>query len=144
MYQQICQFLIDGWRSLGVDLHYGSATKEYIHNPNCFATATSADLLTATGEKAIGSAQLRRGKAILQQGSLRLSTDPDLFTQVFAQSSPCNLLELIPAKKERAIANIIEALTHAASLCLKIKLIEQSLSKTEWQDIVTNSALLTY
>ena len=144
VYQQLCQFLIVGWRSLGVELEYGKSTKEYVRHQNCFATATSADLITATGKKVIGSAQLRRGKAILQHGSMMLSTSPDLFTQVFAQSSPCNLLELIPGSQEQSIARIIEALTQAASLCFKIKLIEQPLSKSEWQDIVTNSALLTY
>ncbi len=59
VYRQICQFLIAGWRSLGVQLDYGTATKEYKDNHNCFATATGADLITATGDKAIGSAQLR-------------------------------------------------------------------------------------
>ena len=144
VYQQLCQFLIAGWRSLGVDLHYGKSTKEYINNQNCFATATSADLITATGKKAIGSAQLRRGKAVLQHGSMMLSTSPELFAQVFAQSSPCNLLDLIPVPADRSIARIILALTQAASLYFKIKLVEQPLSKSEWQDIVTNSALLTY
>ncbi|VXD16053.1 Biotin/lipoate A/B protein ligase (fragment) [Planktothrix serta PCC 8927] len=42
-YQILCQFLIAGWRSLGYELHYGTAGRGYIHNPNCFATATSAD-----------------------------------------------------------------------------------------------------
>jgi lipoate---protein ligase len=51
VYQQICQFLIDGWRSLGVDLCYGTAGKGYIHNPNCFGTATSADLVCIDGYK---------------------------------------------------------------------------------------------
>ncbi len=144
VYQQICQFLIEGWRSLGVELHYGNATKEYIHNPNCFATATNADLITVTGEKAIGSAQLRRGKAILQHGSMMLSTSKDLFTEVFAQSAPGNLLDLIRVPEDRAIANIIDSLTQAASNCFNIEFHEQPLSKIEWQDIVTNSVLLTY
>ena len=45
MYEKICEFLIQGWRSLGVELHYGTEGRGYIHNPNCFATATSADLV---------------------------------------------------------------------------------------------------
>ena len=144
VYQHICQFLIEGWRSLGVDLHYGDATKEYIHDPNCFATATNADLITVTGEKAIGSAQLRRGKAILQHGSMMLSTCKDLFTQVFAQPAPGNLLDLITVSEDRAIATIVTALTQAASNCFQIKLEEQPLSKREWQDIVTNSILKSF
>ena len=37
VYRQICQFLITGWRSLGVNLEYGTATKEYIQQQNCSA-----------------------------------------------------------------------------------------------------------
>jgi lipoate-protein ligase A len=85
-YQAICEFLIQGWRSLGVDLHYGSAGRGYIHNPNCFGTATGADLVLADGSKLIGSAQLRRGTAILQHGSMRLEPDTKLFTQVFGET----------------------------------------------------------
>ncbi|MCU0527421.1 MAG: lipoate--protein ligase family protein [Elainella sp. Prado103] len=83
VYEQICQFLIAGWRSLGVELHFGAAGRGYIHNPNCFGTATAADLVTAKGMKFIGSAQLRRGPAILQHGSMRLNADLALFQQVF-------------------------------------------------------------
>ncbi|MEM7595436.1 MAG: lipoate--protein ligase family protein, partial [Cyanobacteria bacterium P01_A01_bin.83] len=39
VYRQICQFLIDGWRSLGINLNYGTATKEYAQHSNCFTTA---------------------------------------------------------------------------------------------------------
>lgn len=144
VYQQICQFLIEGWRSLGVELHYGNATKEYINNPNCFATATHADLITAIGEKAIGSAQLRRGRFILQHGSMMLSTRKDLFTEIFAADAPSNLLDLITAPEDRRLATIVTALTQAARNCFQVELAEQPLSKIEWQDIVTNSVLLTY
>ncbi|MGB3204024.1 MAG: biotin/lipoate A/B protein ligase family protein, partial [Crinalium sp.] len=83
VYEQICEFLIQGWKELGLELHYGSAGRGYIHNPNCFGTATGADLVLADGSKFIGSAQLRRGNAILQHGSMRLTQDTTLFSQVF-------------------------------------------------------------
>ena len=51
VYKQICEFLIVGWRSLGVDLDYGTATKEYIRDRNCFATATGSDLVNSSGKK---------------------------------------------------------------------------------------------
>lgn len=138
VYRHICQFLIEGWHSLGVELHYGDANREYRQNPNCFATATNADLITEAGVKAIGSAQLRRGKAILQHGSMMLSTSKDLYTQVFAESAPGNLLDLIKLEENRAIAQITKSLTEAASNCFDIQFQERSLSKIEWQDIVTN------
>ncbi len=86
-YQKICEFLIQGWRSLGVELQYGTAGRGYIHNPNCFGTATSADLVLTDGSKLIGSAQLRRGKTILQHGSIRLQPDAKLFAEVFGAES---------------------------------------------------------
>ncbi|MBE9169049.1 lipoate--protein ligase family protein [Pleurocapsales cyanobacterium LEGE 06147] len=144
VYKQICQFLIDGWRSLGVELYYGTAAREYIDNPNCFATATSADLVTATGEKAIGSAQLRRGKAILQHGSMMLSTDRALFEQLFAQPAPANLQQLFPHKNNNLIPTLVETLSEAARACFKIELQQRSLSGAEWQDIFTRSPLLAY
>lgn len=143
VYKQICQFLITGWRSLGVDLDYGKATKEYIQHQNCFATATGSDLITAKGNKVIGSAQLRRGKTVLQHGSMILNTDQDLYQQVFGTDLKQNLLEVILPKKNPSTSysdryptgKIIKSLTQAASAIFKIDLVEQPLSTKEWQDI---------
>lgn len=135
-YQTICDFLIRGWRSLGVELHYGEAGRGYIHNPNCFGTATGADLVTSEGSKLIGSAQLRRGQAILQHGSIRLSPDPALFRQVFATE----LLPLaLPSPILQSEETIIDALTAAAATCFKIELMPQPLTEFEWQEISRQS-----
>ena len=133
-YQHICQFLIEGWREMGWDLHYGEAGRNYIHNPNCFGTATGADLVTSDGCKLIGSAQLRRGDAILQHGSMRLQPDFDLFSQVFEE-------ELIPLKLPLSgvgndlIETVVEVLSAAACRCFEIDLNVQPLSEQEWLEI---------
>ncbi|MFM9268457.1 biotin/lipoate A/B protein ligase family protein [Tychonema sp. BBK16] len=133
-YQDICQFLIEGWRQMGLDLHYGEAGRNYIHNPNCFGTATGADLVTTDGYKLIGSAQLRRGDAILQHGSMRLQPDFDLFYQVFGE-------QLIPLKLplsgdgNELIETVVEALSAAACRCFEIELNVQPLSDEEWLEI---------
>lgn len=133
-YHTICQFLIEGWRAIGVDLHYGEAGRGYIHNPNCFGTATGADLVTVDGCKLIGSAQLRRGDAILQHGSMRLQPDVSLFYQVFGE-------ELIHVKLplseggDDLIVTVIDALSAAACRCFAIDLEVRPLSDEEWQDI---------
>ncbi|MEG3909540.1 biotin/lipoate A/B protein ligase family protein [Microcoleus sp. w1-18aA5] len=133
-YQTICEFLIEGWRAMGLDLQYGEAGRGYIHNPNCFGTATGADLVTADGCKLIGSAQLRRGDAILQHGSMRLQPDVCLFSQVFEE-------ELIPVQLplseggDNLIATVIDVLSATACRCLEIDLKVQPLSDQEWQDI---------
>ena len=152
VYKQICQFLVTGWRSLGVNLEYGTATKEYIQQQNCFATATGSDLITTAGNKVIGSAQLRRGKTVLQHGSAILNTDPNLYQKVFNTPLPQTLLEVISPAKVRSLgqcdcnltAKIINSLLEAATAIFKIDLVEQSLSTQEWQDIANDFSLLRY
>lgn len=133
VYQKICEFLIQGWRSLGIELQYGTAGRGYIHNPNCFGTATGADLILPDGTKLIGSAQLRRGGAILQHGSIRLQPNAELFTQVFGTESfsPVQLPQNLDIEK------IIAALIAAAEDCFGMELKVQPLSESEWEGILT-------
>jgi lipoate---protein ligase len=144
VYKQICQFLLTGWRSLGIELDYGKATKEYIQDHNCFATATGSDLVTITGNKVIGSAQLRRGKAILQHGSMILNTDANLYQQVFGIPLEQNLLTNIKQGKNYSQSQIIQNLTQAAITTFKIDIVKQSLSTKEWQDIASEFSFLRY
>ena len=142
VYKQICQFLILGWRSLGIELDYGTATKEYIQQQNCFATATGSDLVTLQGNKVIGSAQLRRRKTVLQHGSMILDTDREMYRQVFATDLEQNLSNILNYKdrstaydRDDRTAKIINSLLTAASTIFKIDLVEQPFSTAEWQDI---------
>ena len=144
VYKYLCQFLIDGWRSLGVNLDYGDARAEYADHHNCFATATSADLITEDGKKAIGSAQLRRRKAILQHGSMSLKDNSDLFIKIFNEPAPQNLLTIVPSLENRNISTIVEALKLAAEDWFKINLVLQPLSQAEWQDILNKSVSARY
>ncbi len=138
VYHKICEFLIQGWRSLGVELHYGSAGRGYIHNPSCFSTATGADLVLADGTKLIGSAQHRRGGAILQHGSIRLEPDAELFTQVFG-AELFNPIQLpLVERGEALIQMVIEALVAAAGDCFGIQSALQPLSPVEWEAILAS------
>jgi len=132
VYQKICEFLIQGWRSLGVELHYGTSGRGYIHNPNCFGTATGADLVLPDGSKLIGSAQLRRGGAILQHGSIRLQPDAQLFAEVFGTES----FTPVQLPQNLGIEKIIAALIAAANDCFNIQLVVQPLSQDEWETII--------
>jgi lipoate-protein ligase A len=141
IYKTLCQFLVQGWRSLGVDLDYGHVGQGYIHNPSCFGTATVADLVLANGYKLIGSAQLRRGHAILQHGSIRLQQDPVLFQRVFEVESatpgfPPSLPEF------PSLETIIATLVEAASQCFQVKIFVQPLSQTEWQTAIAEHAVM--
>ena len=153
VYKQICQFLIEGWRSLGVNLDYGTATEEYVRHHNCFATATGSDLVTAAGNKVIGSAQLRRGKVVLQHGSITLNTNHKLYKQIFNLPLKENLLTNIKQKGDYGNQDIelkgfrdkiIQNLITAAISTFKIDIVEQPLSTKEWQDIARNFSPLRY
>ncbi|HEY9858105.1 MAG TPA: biotin/lipoate A/B protein ligase family protein [Candidatus Obscuribacterales bacterium] len=140
-YRTICEFLIQGWRSLGIELHYGTAGRGYIHNPNCFGTATGADLVLPQGGKLIGSAQLRRGQSILQHGSIRLEPDTTLFSQVFG-SDFIHLPELPLALRGKSLVQaVIDALVTALQDCLGVQLVTQPLSSAEWEAVLAPSTL---
>ncbi len=134
VYKTICQFLIDGMQSLGIELHYGKAGRGYIGNPNCFAIATAADLIDSEQRKLIGSAQLRQGRAFLQHGSIFLSIDSALYERVF-NSHP------VVVKLERSRETIIQSLQEAAKNCFNIDLVTEPLSAREWQQILAQPSL---
>ena len=134
VYQQICQFLIDGWRSINVDLSYGTAGTGYIHNPNCFGTATSADLVCADGYKLIGSAQLIKSGAILQHGSMRLNPEIELFEQVFGET----ITHPPSAISQMSNVQIIDALMNSAHQHFQVKFEIEPLSDREWSEIKQN------
>ncbi|MBD2436260.1 lipoate--protein ligase family protein [Nostoc sp. FACHB-110] len=129
VYAKICEFLIEGWRSLGVELSYGTDGRGYIHNPNCFGTATGADLILPNGAKFIGSAQMRRGDVILQHGSMRLQPDMELFAKVFGGES------LSDVQFSLSLEEIMTALVGAARDCFAIEVEVQPLSELEWGEI---------
>ncbi|MGF1535290.1 MAG: hypothetical protein ACFB4J_02230, partial [Elainellaceae cyanobacterium] len=94
IYRHLCEFLIRGWRPLGLELRYGESGRSYRHRANCFGVATQADLVDGEGHKFIGSAQRygKRGasgdRAVLQHGSMQLAPDAHLFSQLFAEAAP--------------------------------------------------------
>lgn len=134
-YRFLCQFLIEGWAELGVSLSFGNPSRDYSRSHNCFALATSADLVDAQGHKVIGSAQLRRGAHLLQHGSMGLTTDTELWQEVFQTSAPPETQAQLAIQQGVTISQIIESLTQAAATCFDCQLIAQPLTQQEWAEI---------
>ncbi|MEO1134554.1 MAG: lipoate--protein ligase family protein, partial [Cyanobacteria bacterium J06639_1] len=112
VYQQLCEFLIRGVATLGVELEFGMAGRGYAGEASCFRTATSADLCWQ-GRKVIGSAQLWRGSAVLQHGTILLDPDRAIWDRVLPGSSQ-RVVGLTEAGTEpfeisKAIACLIES-----------------------------------
>jgi lipoate-protein ligase A len=137
-YQTLCEFLIEGWRSLGVPLNYGQGGRGYIQNPNCFETATTADLVLPDGSKLIGSAQFRHKNSILQHGSMRLQPDADLFRQVFGTPIAFSGCPVMGYKDP--VTTLVDALATAACHCYGIQLVVQPLTAAEYQAAIAEVA----
>ena len=92
-YRACCQWLLEAFAELGQPLQWGGGAHggrfaEAQGRSSCFATATGADLMHTDGTKRIGSAQLWRGPALLQHGSLLLQPDDVLWRLVFGEEPP--------------------------------------------------------
>ena len=130
VYRQICQFLILGWRKLGIELYFGQPERQYLQSANCFKLATNADLVDFYENKFIGSAQLKKGKFTLQHGSMLLNPDLDLFERVFHSLPP---KQIIP--ESLSINHIVETLAEAAAECFDCQFVIQPLSDDELTQI---------
>jgi lipoate-protein ligase A len=130
VYRYLCQFLIRGWQKLGVNLHFGKPQRQYLKSTNCFSLATNADLVDSEGNKFIGSAQLRRGKYILQHGSMLLNPDRNLYQQIFNCLPPKSIIDQSLSHQQ-----IVETLTQAAAECFNCEFIIQPLSQEELAQI---------
>jgi lipoate-protein ligase A len=106
-YRKISVGLVEGLKALGLEVGLAepnralyramaasrrqsddveSGEAEGSHGAVCF-DAASAYEITAGGKKLVGSAQARRGGAILQHGSILLDIDWDAWVSVFAYAS---------------------------------------------------------
>ena len=126
IYTQLCQFLIEGWKRLGISLYLGADKHSYQRSHNCFGTSTAADLVMKNGYKVIGSAQLYRDSCILQHGSIRLAPHPDLVQTVFGSPvlPPSALTNIQPM-------DVVATLTAAAEHIFNIRFEQQPLSPYE-------------
>jgi lipoate---protein ligase len=144
-YEHICEFLIQGWRSLGLELEFGTAGRGYQREVNCFESATAADLMTPDGFKLIGSAQAWRGQTVLQHGSMQLQPHLALHQSVFGgQASSEHKIDALE-KRLKGISEdeIITALTLSAAAHFGASFHEEVLTVSEWHSIqnYSNKAL---
>jgi lipoate-protein ligase A len=88
-YVQACGWLQQAFADLGLPLGFGSAAiSRGPQRGSCFASGSAADLIHANGAKRIGSAQLWRGPALLQHGSVLLDPPQGLWQELFGELPP--------------------------------------------------------
>lgn len=133
-YRRIGLGLKRGFALLGltVELAPGLQQAKGWSSPACFA-APSWYELTCQGRKLVGSAQLRRGKALLQHGSILLSFDPWFWQKVWGEASPA---EKSGGLARKAIG-LKEALGYLPAREVVLSALCQGLSQElgiEWQE----------
>ena len=136
-YSLSCQWLQQAFAALALPLQFGTqAAATAQGRASCFASGTAADLVHANGAKRIGSAQLWRGPALLQHGSILLNPPAELWQRVFHDPPPA--LPALPADLQ---AGHLEALLRQAAeqhLCGG-PLADQPLSAEEWRQVQAGS-----
>lgn len=124
VYRELCQFLIQGFAALGCPLRFGTAAAAG-RETNCFSRSTPADLVDSAGQKRIGSAQRWFGTTVLQQGSIPIQPDPELWQAVWGRPLP-------DASPLPPIDQVIEALVAAGRTLWGEPLRPQPLTEEEW------------
>ncbi len=79
-YKKISNCLILGFKTLGIELNFGSF--EHRNSTYCFNTTSRADICY-NNKKFIGSAQYRKKGYLLQHGSIPYSLDWSLIEEIF-------------------------------------------------------------
>jgi lipoate-protein ligase A len=135
VYRTICQFLMQGWHALGLDLSFGQPDRQYLRSQNCFSLSTNADLVDPEGNKLIGSAQRKQGHYVLQHGSMLLNPDADLFQAVFHTLPPQPLKLQRGDTSSLPLPAIESELIQAATHCFQCRFLYHPLTPLEWQQI---------
>jgi lipoate-protein ligase A len=114
-YIEIHAALADALRSLGIAVHLATPTRSLpLDAGACFAHPAGGEVMVGT-RKVVGSAQLRRGTAFLQHGSILLQDEQHMVAAVlknqsetFAAAGPALLSE------GRTRAELIDAIARSA------------------------------
>jgi lipoate-protein ligase A len=126
-YRRIAEALLRALGALGLQaasLPASAARHAVPDEASCFAR-TSAHEISVGGRKLVGSAQLRRGGAFLQHGSIPLASDPGRLAAALGRPVPadrstdlCRALE-----REVDVATLDRALCEAFAECFRARLV---------------------
>lgn len=74
VYEYIASMLLEGLGALGISALVNSRQIGDPHNPDCFGSSGEYEITGRSGRKLIGSAQMTTRNAVLQQGSIPISS----------------------------------------------------------------------
>lgn len=114
--------LANGLRLLGVPVDDDLSVMPAERNPaDCFAAVAGADL-QARGAKVMGSAQRRSGRALLEHGTLYLTSPDPLYSEVFGQPFGDSVTALdVLLGRAPAFDEVAEALKRGLEIALGVE-----------------------
>lgn len=128
VYDFCCRFWVEGLAALGIEVDapasvrgQGGQDRGYRNKISCFAARTRADL-SWQRKKLMGNAQLWQPWGILQQGSLLLRPNPELWERYLPGSQVIGVYDLCPTAP--GIPALIEHFLQMAQECFEV----------EWQE----------
>ena len=145
VYQRACHWLQQAFAGFGLPLRFGRPLRAAGQPlgeaaPGCFSSQTAADLIDASGQKRVGSAQLWRRGCLLQHGSIPLAPSPQLWRRVLAEAPPAPLPidadALIAALRRAAEVHLLPELSPGQACSLE----PWELSATELASIAASQA----
>lgn len=93
-YKEICQIFIKKFKTIGIDIDFGTQKQVRTGFDYCMLVSTGADLCFK-GKKLIGSAQCRKQGYILQHGSILYDYDKELLEKIFREEVTTNEITCI-------------------------------------------------
>jgi lipoate-protein ligase A len=135
-YQRIGLGLKQGFTLLGLEVELATGTRwsKRPRSQDCFANPSWYEI-TCQGRKLVGSAQLRRGKALLQHGSILLAFDPWFWREVWADEATGAPLEREDFQQE--VIGLADTLNPPPERSVIISALQQGLSEVlgvTWQE----------
>ncbi|GCE26056.1 octanoyltransferase LipM [Dictyobacter alpinus] len=142
-YAYLCQGLMEALRLLGVQAIISDERVSKSPSAACFASSTQADL-TSGGFKLVGSAQVWKDEALLQQGSLPLDDRAAEFFNLLRYPSPEARAEALALYMEKTTPlhtfapqatwdDVSNAFRQGFSTFLQHEMVEEELSSSEWE-----------
>ncbi len=124
VYDYCCRFLVQGLAELGIRVdsaqrgEFSGPERLYAKKISCFAARTRADL-SWQGQKLVGSAQLWQPWGILQQGSILLRPNRNLWEQYLPGSQLVGIYEIAP--QAPPLPGLIEHFLRVAGQCFSVQ-----------------------
>ena len=108
-YKHISGILIDFFKTLNIELNFGSSKKVSMHHDYCMLLTTGADLCYKN-KKIIGSAQYRKQGYILQHGSILFGYNKLLLENLFNEtiSDITTVNEILPNVSKESFVSKLE------------------------------------